>query len=178
MLSKLVRIDFGYRRLLTRTLVKAYIEPTVVLVPTRIDDTILERLSPGQGDDRSSTEEPNDHFGLPYLLDLRPSSEFSYEGAKHKLANLDLNSEYGPEIHFLVPGDLQAEADGVERRYENMLRLASWIDVDSRLTVGCAGAVLSYLHRRRAAGYLPGDAAQHSFFRISSIAMSSMEGFM
>lgn len=157
---------------------KTYIEPTVVLVSTRIDDQIIERLDPDMTSRFTSLEEPNDQFGLPYLLEVRPSPEFSYEGAKNKLANLELGSDEGPRIHFIVPGDFLAEEEGGETRQEHLLRLASWIDIESRLTVGCAGAVLSYLQRRRAAGYLPEDEAQHSFFCIASIAMFSIKGFM
>lgn len=157
---------------------RTYIEPTVVLVSTRIDDAIIDRLDPDMRIRESTVDEQDNRFALSYLLEVRPSSEFGYEGAKSKLVNLDLESETGPGIHFIVPGDILADDDGGARRQEHLLRLASWVDIESRLTVGCAGAVLSYLQRRRAAGYLPGDEAQYSLFRISSIEMFSMKGFM
>ena len=40
--------------------------------------------------------------------------------------------------------------------------------------VGCAGALLSYLQRRRAAAYLPGDEAAHMMFRITALEMFSL----
>ena len=150
----------------------------MLLVSNRMDDAVIDRLDPDGRRTDPNFDEPNHEFGLPYLLEIRPSPEFNHESAKSKLINLNLEAENGPRIQFVIPGDILAEEDGGVRRQEHLLRLASWIDIESRLTVGCAGAVLSYLQRRRAAGYLPGDSAQHSFFRISSVHMFSMRGTM
>lgn len=54
------------------------------------------------------------------------------------------------------------------------MRLAGWIDLESRLSVGCAGAILSYLHRRRAVDFLPGDRAAASAFPVRSIEMFTL----
>ena len=77
----------------------------------------------------------DEQSSLSYLLEIRPSPEFSYEGAKNKLVNLNLSSNNGPNIHFVVPGDVLADDDGGARRQEHLLRLASWIDIESCLTV-------------------------------------------
>jgi DNA mismatch repair protein MSH5 len=44
--------------------------------------------------------------------------------------------------------------------------------------VGCAGALVSYLQRRRAAAYLPGDQAAQLMFRISALEMFSLRETM
>lgn len=44
--------------------------------------------------------------------------------------------------------------------------------------VGCVGALLSYLQRRRAAAYLPGDAAAYMLFRITTLEMFSLRDTM
>ncbi|TKA64558.1 hypothetical protein B0A49_08259, partial [Cryomyces minteri] len=126
-----------------------------------------------------------DQFRLPYLLEVRPSSEFQYEGAKNKLVNLRIGTESGPRVTFIVPGDAHAGEDnygagdrGFTGREEQLLRLSGWIDIESRLTVGCAGAVLTYLQRRRAAGYLPRDDNASAMFRVSTIEMFSLSGSM
>lgn len=54
------------------------------------------------------------------------------------------------------------------------MRLAGLIDLESRLSIGCAGAILTYLHRRRAADYLPGDEAASSAFCVRSIEMFTL----
>lgn len=99
-----------------------------------VDGILTEMLS----------DEPS---SLPYLLEVRPSPEFSYEGAKNKLVNLRLWSNNRPDIHFIVPGDVLTNDDSGARRQEHLLRLASWIDIESCLTVclGCfAHSLLSH----------------------------------
>ena len=127
----------------------------------------------------------DDHFGLPYALDVRPSPEFNYEAAKNKLVNLRIGSDVGPRVTFVTPGDAIAHGgydegiDGdIAGRQGKLLRLSGWIDVDSRITVGCAGAVLTYLQRRKAVEYLPGDHTANLAFRITTIEMFSLSGTM
>lgn len=115
---------------------KLFIEPTVVLVSTRTDEVVLENLDPGGRNEGSETGT----LQLPYLLDQRPANEFSFESAKSKMAGLRLQQEGGPHISFVVPGDVVA-ADGYldseesPGRQEQLLRLAGWVDMESRLTV-------------------------------------------
>lgn len=76
-----------------------------------------------------------------------------------------------------------------------LLRLAGCVDLDSKLTVcfqqslhhtyiltdlqvGCAGAVLGYLSRRRAAEFLPRDEAARSAFSIRTIEMFALPDLM
>ena len=133
---------------------KLSIEPTVVLVPGRADDAVMERLDPEAGTQGSNHEqsmsEPGsqttlkvfqlgDQFRLPYIVDIRPSGEFTYEGAKDKLLSLDVGADAGPQLTFVVPGDVrgfQDSDDGVGAGHQaRLLRLSCWIDVESRLTV-------------------------------------------
>ena len=76
------------------------------------------------------------------MLDSRPSSEFSYESGKAKLANLELNSDAPPDIVFTTPDDECSGGSegniGVMGRQGKLMRLAGWVDLDSRLTVSCA----------------------------------------
>jgi DNA mismatch repair protein MSH5 len=78
-----------------------------------------------------------------YVLDSRPSAEFQFEAAKNKLINLDIASEHGPEIVFATPSDDlisngvygQGHNDSGVGRQGKLMRLAGWMDLDSRLTV-------------------------------------------
>lgn len=124
-------------------------------------------------------------FALPYLLEYRPSPEFSYEGGKNKLINLRFLADGGPEMSFTTPGDnnLYDEYNDGSRndktgRQGQLLRLSAWIDMDSRLTVGCAGALLTYVGRRKAVEYLPGNASASNTFRISNIETFTLKGMM
>jgi DNA mismatch repair protein MSH5 len=131
---------------------------------------------------------------------VRPPAEFDYEAAENKLFNLRLDANHASQVNFVVPGDvvLDDSASGFESlsgQQGKLLHLAGLIDRDSRLTVqfvsssvnpekandhqiGCAGALLSYLQRRRAAGYLPGDPDAHMMFRVSSLEMFSLRDIM
>lgn len=127
----------------------------------------------------------DDQTRLPYLLECRPNAEFNYESSRNKLVNLRIGQSDGPHVTFIVPGDVVSfvgEYDGinadVNNRQGQLLRLAGWIDTDSRLTVGCAGAVLSYLQRRRVTSYLPHDEAAAAMFRVTTVEMFSLSDFM
>ena len=88
----------------------------------------------------------DDIFGS-YVLNAQPSSDFSYEGAMNKLANLELSADEGSNIIFTTPGDELATDPygngdyGLTGRQGRLLRLAGWIDLDSKLTV-CFGAFI------------------------------------
>ena len=124
-------------------------------------------------------------FRLPYILEVRPSPEFGYEAGKNKLLNLNLTSGVEPRVAFITPEDIGSYGShdtgddmGYTGRQEKLLRLSSKVDIESRLTVGCAGAVLTYLQRRKTTDFLPGDIAANSEFRITAVEMFSLKEFM
>ncbi|KAI4754544.1 hypothetical protein E4T52_13305 [Aureobasidium sp. EXF-3400] len=163
--------------------VKTFIDPTIILVSSKLDDTVLDKLDPER---RNMGDGDSTAYGMPALCSPRPVSEFSYDSAKSRLVNLKLGHEDGPRITFVTPGDLTAGNDedyavgdaAVENSQGQFLRLAGWINVDSRVTVGCAGAVLAYIYRKRAATFLPGDMAAQTMHRISTIEMFTLAGSM
>lgn len=50
--------------------------------------------------------------------------------------------------------------------------------MESRLMVGCAGALITYVGRRKAVEYLPTDPAAAGSFRILAVEMFSLQGMM
>jgi DNA mismatch repair protein MSH5 len=76
----------------------------------------------------------DDIFGS-YVLNARPSGDFNYEAAINKLVNLDLNADYAPKIVFRTPEDDLVSDQVSMSRQGRLMRLAGWIDLDSRLTV-------------------------------------------
>lgn len=153
---------------------------------TRCDEDVITRLDPEFRDSRVSIDGRSaDQTRLPYLLECRPSAEFGYDSAKNKLINLHIGQESGPRVTFVVPGDVSTEVEnydnpdaGFAGRQGQLLRLSGWINIESRTTVGCAGAVLAYLQRRRATAYLPGDQASATMFRVGTVKMFSLSGSM
>lgn len=163
--------------------VKLFIDPTVVLVSDRIGDEAASRLDPEMRDSGASADGRSER--LPYLIEFRPNSEFGYDSARNKLVNLRIGQPEGPNVTFIVPGDVVTYEDdmvggdmGFTGRQGQLLRLSGWINMESRLTVGCAGAVLSYLQRRRSTSFLPGDQAARVMFRVSTIEMFSLKESM
>jgi len=115
--------------------VKFQVGPTVLLLSSRVDD--LEHATHEDG------EEETDR---PYQALMRVASEFTYEHGRRKLAALRFGEEHGPEI--IAPVDLH-DVTSQGRSREKLLKLSSWIDMNCKVSVGCAGAVLAYLQRRK-----------------------------
>lgn len=120
----------------------------------------------------------------PYILDVRPSQEFAYEAGKRKLVEIQTPTQQ-LEFDFAVPGEEDPNVQGVgdigsgfTGRQGKLLRLASCVDLESELSVGCAGAVLTYIKRRRAAGALPGNEDTNEAWRIREVEMFTLDGTM
>lgn len=78
----------------------------------------------------------DDVFGS-YILDVRASGEFSEAKAKDKLIDLELSVDDNPNIVFTTAADAAGGLadDGVTGKKGKLLRLAGWVDLDSRVTV-------------------------------------------
>ncbi|KAL2059622.1 hypothetical protein ABVK25_000915 [Lepraria finkii] len=163
---------------------KLHIRPSVVILSLRADECVEKCFDP-EGRSRGSVNEDDDQFRLPFILEYRPSTEFNYEAGKDKLVNLHLFSDGGPEVSFVTPGVNDSFNDygdgnevGCTDRQGKILRLSAWIDMESRLTVGCAGALLTYIRRRKAVEYLPSGEMVIDLFGISTIEMFSLKDMM
>jgi DNA mismatch repair protein MSH5 len=117
---------------------RMFIDPTVILVSTKIDDSVIDRFDPEAWSGGSASGD-NDQFRLPFLLEVRPPSEFFYDAAKSKLVNLRLGHEHGTRVSFNVPGELgsndQLDEENIAGQQGQLLRLAGWIDIESCKTV-------------------------------------------
>ena len=181
---------------------KLHAQPTVILLSSKADENVSTHLDPTGGICGSVARDGEyrhlrklstadiamisaEDFAAPYLLQVRPSQEFGFESAKVKLSNLHLSSNTAPLMAFVTPGDAESYEDYIEStepeytgRQGKLLRLSGIVDLESRLTVGCAGAVLTYLQRRKAVVYLPGDVTAQPAFRVSGLEMFSLGGVM
>ena len=182
--------------------VKLEVQPTIILVSVRIDSEVGE---PGALRDvrqaslvdegklptslglkaRLTFSAADGRLPMPYRLDYRPNPEFSYEEAKNKLVNLQSMLTGGEGLRFLIPGESLTYDDGHDQnefgstsRQGKLLRVSGWINLDSKVSVGCIGAVLTYLQRKRAAEFLQDDPDAQQAYRITSMEMFSMEGSM
>ncbi|KAI9779319.1 MAG: MutS protein msh5 [Geoglossum umbratile] len=116
---------------------KTQARPTVILLPSRVNESVDTYLDSAQRAGNVGDAE-HDQFSPPYILEVRPTSEFSYDAARAKLVNLKIGSDIGPQINYVVPADTASEnlyEDGNTGRQAKLLRLSSWIDMESRITV-------------------------------------------
>ena len=75
--------------------------------------------------------------------------------------------------------DLISDVTGYNGRKGKLLHLSSMVDLESRLSVGCAGAVLTHLQRRKAVNHLITSADDApSMFKISTISVFNLDRTM
>lgn len=156
-----------------------------MLTSIKCNDEVIDRLDPEGRQYAGSVDGRSDQTRLPYLLELRPHADFGYQAARDKLVELRIDQHDGPTVSYVVPGDVMShdDANTVDDNHQSgqqaqLIRLAGWINMDSRMSVGCVGALLCYLQRRRSTRFLPLDPNAGSMFRVSAIEMFSMGGTM
>ncbi|PWY81426.1 DNA mismatch repair protein Msh5 [Aspergillus eucalypticola CBS 122712] len=152
-------------------------KPTVLLISPRVDPNNLQ--------ERPWDKQISDvHSYVPYELDVRPSQEFNYSNAKNKLIALEISSRHENRIKFFVPHS--GLVDGEQLDTENLdltlqegklLHVSGSIDMENTVTIGCAGAILAYLQRRRASMSMFNERAS-GIFRVSSVEMFTLSGTM
>ncbi|OKL60144.1 hypothetical protein UA08_04558 [Talaromyces atroroseus] len=133
---------------------KLEICPTTILTSTRAEEATM-------GDIQWS----GDPFHLPYRIDVRPIQEYGVNSAKAKLAELEIFQLESEQAQFLVPGDgltqqaeeVIAENAGFSFEKGKILRLGGIVDIENLVSLGCAGAVLTYIQRRRTTNYSDQD---------------------
>ncbi|KAL9109439.1 MAG: hypothetical protein Q9227_005947 [Pyrenula ochraceoflavens] len=160
---------------------KIEIQPTILLLSPRVEHA----KGSGSRDRLGSLVEGNETAPTSYQIEIRPPQEFSYDGARSKLVGVDsLFQHQDHGINFFVPGEssIDNEVDltnlGSTDRQGKLLRLSSWVDFTSRVSVGCLGAVLACIQRRRGTEYLPEDPAAEYAYRVKSVEMFSLKGTM
>lgn len=156
-----------------------HVEPTTVLVSIRGPDVLIEFLEAGAQDFMGNRNQEGGIRGA-YILRTVGSVEFSYESAKSQLLALNFDSLRPQTMHFntVTGNEAEAEVDMAGQRQGKLMRLATWIDLDSRFSIGCTGAVLGDIQRRKAAEYLPNDLDANFAFRVRSVEMFTLQNSM
>ncbi|KAK6355696.1 MutS protein msh5 [Orbilia javanica] len=153
------------------------IQPTLILFPSRADDLFASSTNGNTLDNQPGVD-----------LNIRPAPEFSVEQGRNKLAGLDLGvNEDCPT--FITPNDandmdaddeygLGPMLDRVPGKKQSMLRLESYIDTEgSYVSVGCAGAVLINVRRRRAIQNPHAEDVPYQY-GVSKLKLWTMENIM
>lgn len=121
---------------------------------------------------------------VPYQTELRPNPDFGHERALEKLANLrSIHAETAIQLH--VPNDFD-DFDGSFRVDEahhqghqsTAAQIPAWLDLDNRVSIGCAGAVTAFLQRRRSSEYLQDDPDAQMAYRVAHLEMFTFKDTM
>ncbi|KAL5336958.1 muts domain V-domain-containing protein [Aspergillus crustosus] len=149
------------------------IKPMILLTSPRIDQDIVLMLT-------YSGIRPY----LPYQLDVRPSQEFNHLNAKSKLVALEISNRHEDRFKFLVPHNGLVDTDQLDTENVDFtlqegrhLHMASYLDLENKVTLGCAGAILTYLQRRRSSDMVAGGATSE-LYQVTSLEMSTLSGTM
>ncbi|KAI1744377.1 putative MSH5 protein [Xylaria scruposa] len=149
-------------------------QPTTVLISARAPESLSQFLARGSQDVNGNRGD----FPGAYILRNLNSTDFRYEAGRDKLLDLHLAMDGSQSmLYTTVVDDATLEADNHQNlgsRQGQLMRLATSIDLDSRLTIGCAGAVLNDIQRRRTTQYLPNDPDALVAFRVRSVEMFSL----
>ena len=119
------------------------------------------------------------------MLEVRPSNEFSYDSAVRKLVDLDLDLYRDAQATLVVPGDDDPATNyrrglepGLSHIQGNIMQLSSAVNLESRLAIGCAGCILTYIHNRRAGLNLESDEAAGGIFKVTYLEMFGLADVM
>ncbi|KAH8735372.1 muts domain V-domain-containing protein [Ilyonectria robusta] len=158
-----------------------HIQPTTLLISARAPEEFhvyLEKQC-------ASSDEGGSSHGV--IFRGLQSSEFSLDSAFERLLNLQVAHSHSIKAIFSGGIDGDPHNDGVrqadgglrqESRVFKSLRCGASINLGSHVSVGCAGAVLGDLHRRRSAGFLPDGQVAGVLFRVQSVEMFSLSAYM
>ncbi|KAI1812738.1 muts domain V-domain-containing protein [Poronia punctata] len=149
-------------------------QPTTVLISSRAPESLAQVLERGSQDINGNRGD----FPGAYILRTLNSTDFRYEPGKNRLRDLHLGMD-GPQsmLYTSVVDDTSLETDDLENQGSNqghLMRLATSVNLDSRFTIGCAGAVLGDLQRRKTTQYLPNDPEALDPFGVQSVKMFSL----
>ncbi|KAK4239460.1 muts domain V-domain-containing protein [Achaetomium macrosporum] len=147
-----------------------HVQPTSIIIPNRSPGELIDFLerdahrfddSEGSGGEQGS-----------YILQHVVSVQFDYEAGKEALARLDLEPSKPDPVEILSLEEEHARSVGPSI-HGKLMRIAEKINLESCLSVGCAGAVLQDLERRRNAEDLPDGEEGSIPFRVRSIKMNT-----
>ena len=78
----------------------------------------------------------------------------------------------------MLEEDLLPEEVGLTKRRGKLAQISAWLDLDDKISIGCAGAVISHLQRRRSTACLPGDPEGQRASRLARLEMFNLKGTM
>ncbi|KAF9433070.1 MutS protein msh5 [Entomortierella beljakovae] len=128
------------------TIAKVQVCPTLILTSARLDDNVMDALR-------------FDETGQETILEIRPHGDFSYPIAKSRLISTIININRLDQVSdpskrprgFMESRPFLPEMDeSVQQQAQS--RLSNSLNLHSTESVGCAGAIISFLSRQGISG--------------------------
>ena len=149
-------------------------QPTTIMVPNRAPQNLTEFLE--QDAQRLDDDDATEIRGL-YILRHLANVEFDYDASKEALLGLYNDASSGDVVPPGGEGEDVVHCLG-SSHHRRLMRLEKTVNLSSHLSIGCAGAVMSDLERRRSTEYLAPGVEEPISFRVKVITMSSPSDVM
>ncbi|KAF9095287.1 MutS protein msh5 [Mortierella sp. GBA35] len=146
--------------------VQTQVRPTLILTSARLDEYVIDALR--WNDDGSENK-----------LEIRPGGDFLYQLAKTKLVSISIQSKQSERSTTASLGtgssnapQISADMDESVQR-DAQIQLSNLIDLQNVESVGCAGAVISFLSRHGIAQRSTRDGRSNMFLPIEACTIDS-----
>ncbi|SPQ18976.1 a22c99f1-1a2f-4758-a9a1-07ceedd3614c [Thermothielavioides terrestris] len=151
------------------------VQPTSVIIPNRAPGDLIEFLE--RDAYRFDGSEGSDGEQGSYILRHVVSAQFDYDAGKEALTKVDVEPAKPDPVQVQSLEEEPVQSIG-SSSHNKLMRLAERINFESCLSVGCAGAVLNDLERRRIAEQPSTGEGGDFTFSVRSIKMESAEDTM
>jgi DNA mismatch repair protein MSH5 len=146
------------------------VQPTSIIIPNRAPTELVEFL---ERDAHRSNDNESGYGGQgAYILRNIASSQFDYDTSKDMLASLDIGPSK-PDPVVIIGTNEESATSISSSKHHRLMRLAEKVNLDSCLAVGCAGALLNELERRRIAENPSPEGESDVAFRVRSVEMNT-----
>lgn len=150
------------------------VQPTTIIVPNRAPGPLIELLE--RDAHRLDKGESSGENGS-YIFRHLGSAEFDYDTGREQLADLDLGPCPPDALEVFPIEDIPAKCIN-SSKHAKLTRLSESVNLDSLSSIGCGGAVLNDIERRRAVeNSFPEDGGTATF-RVKSIKNNTPENTM
>lgn len=152
-----------------------HVQPTSVFIPNRVPGDVIEFLE--RDACRVGGSEESDGEQGSYILRHLVSAQFDYEAGKEALARIHLEPTRRDNVRIVSLEGEPVQSIG-SSSHNILMRLAESVNLESCLSIGCAGAILSDLERRRSAEGPSVSEGGSVPFHVKQIKMNTSEDTM
>ncbi|KAL7964901.1 muts domain V domain-containing protein [Trichoderma sp. SZMC 28014] len=145
----------------------SYAQPTTILVSRRVPESIFAFIE-------HHTEKSDNEIRLRQVS----SSDFSQTLDYEELSSIDTSSADVERQYIQSSIQAPQKCDHQESQFMKLVRRSSSIDLENVTSLGCASAILIYLHRRRSVVSPSGDSSTEYMFGVRSVTLFNFADYV